>query len=132
MPRYLVVDDSPTVRFMLAGAIKQAAGPGTEIIESGTLEDAVAQYASNLPDVVFLDMMMGGNVAGPEVMMRILETNPQARIVVVTGLPPSDPNVVHVVSDGAFAHLQKPVRAEAVRGVLSEIAAENGSGGRIR
>jgi two-component system nitrogen regulation response regulator NtrX len=132
MPRYLLVDDSATVRYMLAGALKQAAGPGVEIVEAGTPEAALAEFGSKAPDVVFLDMVMNGKVTGGFVMSKMLEANPRARIVVLTGLPPNDPNVVSVVSDGAFAHLQKPVRAEAIRGVLSELSAEEGHAGRIR
>lgn len=134
MPRFLLVDDSATVRYMLATALKRAAPAGTpvDIAEANTTESALDSFRAERPDVVFLDMVMDGDVTGPIILDKILALDPTARIVLLTGLPPTDENVIRSVSDGAFAYIQKPVRGEAIRGVLMDLQMESSATRRIQ
>lgn len=132
MARYLVVDDSPTVRLTLAAAIKHVRPFGSEILEAADSKGALAAFTTNRPDVVFLDMMLASGEKGLDVLVGMLKARPEAKIVLVTGLPPEDPEVRKAIMAGAFAHLQKPTRSEAVRKVLNELEEESGRYGRIR
>jgi ActR/RegA family two-component response regulator len=84
--------------------------------------------------VVFLDMMLddSAHAGGLNALRAMLEERPDARIVLVTALPGEHPDVVKAVSLGAFGHLGKPIRTEAVRKILSVVEAEAGRMGRIR
>ena len=134
MPRFLVVDDSPTVRYMLANALKYAVPVGTsgvEVVEAATPEAAMEAFAAATPEATFLDMVMDGVVTGTTLLGQMLSRDPTARIVVLTGLPPTDADVVAAVSAGAFAYLPKPVRVDAIRTVLKELQSESSATRRI-
>lgn len=132
MARYLVIDDSPTVRLTLAAAIRHVRPFGSEIQEASDRSGALQKFTEAKPDVVFLDMMLAGGEKGLDVLRGMLQLRPDAKIVLVTGLPPEDPEVRKAIMEGAFAHLQKPTRSEAVRKVLNDLDEESGRYGRIR
>lgn len=132
MPRYLVVDDSPTVRLTLAAAIRHVRPFGTEVLEASDAKGALQRFTDGKPDVVFLDMMLAGNDKGLDVLRAMLKARPEAKVVLITGLPAEDPEVRKAIMEGAFAHLQKPIRGELVRKALNEVEEESGRFGRIR
>ncbi|HUR61023.1 MAG TPA: response regulator [Candidatus Thermoplasmatota archaeon] len=131
MSRYLLVDDSPTVRLTLAAAIRNARKGVADIKEAGDAKGALVEFAAHRPDVVFLDMMLPGE-SGLKVLERMLQTNPSAKVVLVTGLASDHPDVVQAIAGGAFGYLQKPTRTDAVRRVLNDIETEAGRFSRIR
>jgi CheY-like chemotaxis protein len=129
--RYLLVDDSPTVRLTLAAAIRNARKGVADIKEAGDAKAALTEFAAHRPDVVFLDMMLPGE-SGLKVLERMLQSNPSAKIVLVTGLASDHPDIVQAIAGGAFGYLQKPARTDAVRRVLNDIETEAGRFSRIR
>lgn len=130
--KILVVDDSPTIRLSIGAAIRQARPVGATVYEAQDLKSAVDQFKRSKPDVVFLDMLLGENDKGLDVLRKMLSERPDARIVLLTGLPADDPEVRKAIMEGAFAHVQKPIRSESVRKVLNEVDEETGRFGRIR
>ncbi len=133
MARYLLVDDSPTIRLTLASAIKQATRTPPQILEAADAVEALKQFDKAPIDAVFLDMVLDDTAdSGLNVMAKILARNPSTRVILVTGLPASDPMVVKGIRQGAFAYLPKPARTEAVRKILNEMETESGRFGRIR
>jgi CheY-like chemotaxis protein len=137
MARYLVVDDSPTVRLRVRQGLEQVAGGAAEIREAGTAPAALEAFGQARPDVVFLDLVLaptepGGQAArGVDVMQAILALQPDARVVLLTGLPADHPDVVEGISQGAYAHLAKPVDLAALKQVLERAEMELGRLGRI-
>jgi len=129
--RFLLVDDSPTVRLTLAAAIKNAHRGVTEVLEAADGESALKEFQARAPDAVFLDLMLP-KMSGLEVLRRMLDVRPDAKIVIITGLPASDPQVVQSIAAGAFGFIAKPARTESVRKVLNDIESESGRFGRIR
>ncbi|MHB8633970.1 MAG: response regulator [Thermoplasmatota archaeon] len=132
MARYLVVDDSPTVRLTLAAAIRHVRPFGSEVMEASDRDAALMTFRKVSPDVVFLDMMLASGQKGLDVLREMLQLRADAKVVLVTGLPPEDPEVRSAIMEGAFAHLQKPIRSDLVRKVLNDIEEESGRYGRIR
>lgn len=135
LSRFLVVDDSPPIRMMLRAALERQEGPRPTIAEAASPEEALAAFEKGRFDLVFLDMVMGtepGPVAGLGVLSELLTRDPGARIVLMTSLPPEHPDVVTALGIGAFAHLRKPVRLEAIKNILLDVTAEEGAVGRIR
>lgn len=128
----LIVDDSPTVRRAVAAAVR-ATRKVEEVHEAGDPAAAMKSFEENKPDVVFLDMMLAGDAArdpdgdsakGLQVLRSMLEKRPDTHVVVITGLPASQPDVVDAISLGAIAALRKPVKPEEIRYVLESIQPE--------
>jgi two-component system OmpR family response regulator len=67
--RLLVVDDEPTLRELLAAALRFA---GFEVTAAATGEEAVASATAEPPDLVVLDVMLPG-IDGFEVVRRLRE-----------------------------------------------------------
>lgn len=130
--RYLIVDDSPTIRMTLAAAIKQASRGAVEVVEVADGATAMKEFKSRTPDAVFLDIMLEEKKDGLDLLKEMLKIDPKARVIFVTGLPASDPKVVKGIQQGAFGYLGKPARTDAVRKLLNDMEAEAGRFGRIR
>lgn len=133
--RFLIVDDSEPIRLILRAAVERALGAGLTIVDVATPEDALAAFERGRFDLVFLDMVMGampGPAAGLLVLTELLKRDPTARIVLMTSLPPEHPDVIAAIGLGAFAHLRKPVRMEAIKNLFLDIDSESGSMQRIR
>jgi PAS domain S-box-containing protein len=101
----LLADDERVVRDYIQRVLRRAE---FEVI---TVEDgieAVEAYKSrgDAIDLVILDMMMPG-MNGRDAMANILEADPAARILIVTGHIVDDP-AQDVIGDGATGVLQKP------------------------
>jgi two-component system response regulator DegU len=78
--RLLIVDDNARVRRM----IKEVAAPlGAVVFECADGEQALAAYLLHRPDVVLMDIAVGGT-DGITAAGRILGADPSARVVMVT------------------------------------------------
>ena len=70
-------------------------------------EEALEKYKQDSFDCVFLDVHLGG-ISGIEVLKRIKEINPNAKVVIITGSISSD-NQNKVLEYGATDYIQKPI-----------------------
>jgi DNA-binding NarL/FixJ family response regulator len=142
--RYLIVDDSPTVRLTIRQALGQEKVPADRIAEAGSAHEAMAAFDRAPADVVFLDVSLqegtktvpaAGQIldilhpppttqGGNDVARYMLAKNPKLTIVVCTGNPPDDPRVRELIQGGAFQLLQKPVRLAQIREVLRQVRDE--------
>ena len=78
--KVLIVDDSALTRRSLRQILETAE---YEVMEAENGLDALERYFLDKPDVVLLDLVMRG-MYGLEVLQKIRELDPQARIVVVS------------------------------------------------
>jgi two-component system chemotaxis response regulator CheY len=78
--KVLIVDDSALTRRSLRQILETA---GCEVVEAENGLDALERYFLDKPDVVLLDLVMRG-MYGLEVLQKIRELDPSARIVVVS------------------------------------------------
>jgi CheY-like chemotaxis protein len=144
--RYLIVDDSPTVRLTIRQALSQEKVNADLVAEAGSAAEAVVQFDRTHPEVVFLDVTLSEGGAGKPVFDVL---NPQAAapkngndvarymrskdagvtIVVCTGNAADDPRVREMIKGGAFQLLQKPVRLAQIRQVLLQVRDERESPG---
>lgn len=127
---FFIVDDAPAVRLMIQDALLQTEARERDITQFEDGQEAIAAYGEHEPDVVFMDLNMP-NMDGREATRYILTQNPRARIVVVTGMRPSNEMVRDVLSVGAFEVLHKPVRSGEVQQVLRELNKERPGHGRV-
>ena len=106
--KVLIVDDSALTRRSLRQILEAA---GYEVMEAENGLDALERYFLDKPDVVLLDLVMRG-MYGLEVLQKIRELDPQARIVVVSAdIQTSSQDLAGEA--GATAFINKPFdRAE--------------------
>jgi two-component system chemotaxis response regulator CheY len=107
--RILVVDDSGLAR-RRARAILESAG--FEVIEAEDGMAALERYFVDKPAVVLLDLVMKG-MYGLEVLTKLREMDPQARVIVVSADVQTSSHEL-VAQGGAAGFLVKPVDANEV------------------
>lgn len=131
MNRVLVIDDAPTIRHAMADHLR-ALVPGLEIEEAEDAEQGLALAKAGEHDLVFLDGAFRDGTPSAELLAKILDARPRARVVLTTARPREDPRVVESLGIGAYAFLAKPVRREALEDILLRVSTDEGRVGRIR
>lgn len=118
-PTVLLCDDSRALRMLAAGQLDEA---GFQVAgEAGNGLEAVAQYQSLRPDLVLLDLVMP-ECDGRQALARILELDPQARVVILSSLGAKS-DIEECLRLGARSYLQKPIDPEAMERVLHQTLA---------
>lgn len=107
--RILIVDDSGLAR-RRARAILEA--EGFEVIEAEDGMAALESYFVAKPDLVLLDLVMKG-MYGLEVLQRLREMDPKARVIVVSADVQTSSHEL-VAEGGASGFLIKPMDANEV------------------
>lgn len=105
----LVVDDHALLRRGVANIIDQE--PDLCVVaEAGTGAEAVAAYERHHPDVVLLDLRMPA-MEGVEVVRRIRQLDPHARVIVLTTYD-TDDEIARALQAGAKAYVLKDISAD--------------------
>jgi len=102
--RVLAVDDSEFMRRVISSSLGESEFELAGVARSG--EEAVARYQELGPDVVLLDIVMPEQ-NGKEVLKRIMELDPAARVIMVSSLG-TDDAVTECLRGGAKLFIQKP------------------------
>ena len=105
--RILVVDDSSLARRRARTILE---GGGYEVIEAEDGMAAIERYFVDKPAVVMLDLVMKG-MYGLDVMVKLREMDPSARIIVVSADVQTSSHEM-VGNAGAAGFLMKPVDAD--------------------
>jgi DNA-binding NarL/FixJ family response regulator len=101
--RILIADDHPVFRYGLRALLM--AEPDMELVGEATSGDEVIEHAARLhPDVILMDLNMPGRT-GIEATRRILESQPQIGILVLTMF--DDDSVFAAMRAGARGYLLK-------------------------
>jgi two-component system, chemotaxis family, chemotaxis protein CheY len=123
LAKYLLVDDSLSVRLFLGEALKNVDPGRAEIYEATTRLEAVRLFRENDPDVVFLETRVGSD-HGLAILQELLRLKPNACIIVCSGRGADHPEVLEAITKGAYGFLPKPIRVETVRRTLREVETE--------
>ena len=99
----LVVDDDDAFRGVLVAELKRMDFSATGV---GTADDAIQAIAQHEPDVVLLDLRLGG-ASGLDVLRRIRDTSPSTDVIMLTGHGTID-TAIDAIRLGAFDYLAKP------------------------
>jgi two-component system chemotaxis response regulator CheY len=119
--RILVVDDSSLARRRARGILE---GGGYEVIEADDGMAALERYFIEKPHVVLLDLVMKG-MYGIEVLTRLREMDPAARVIVVSADVQTSSHEL-VDAAGAVGFLIKPLDEQAALSLVRD--ALEGSG----
>jgi len=102
--KVLVVDDESIVREVLQRYLSRK---GYEVLTADNGEQAILYYKAWDPCMVLLDIMMPG-VSGTEIMRKIREYDPEARIIVITAIKDRDTGAF-VFKNGGKDIITKPI-----------------------
>ena len=118
--RVLLVDDHALLRTGVANIINHE--PDLHVVaEAENGRDALAAYDRHQPDVTLLDLRMPV-MEGVEVVRRLRERDPQARVIILTTYD-TDDEISQALKAGAKAYVLKDIAAEdlvsCIRAVLA-------------
>ena len=107
--RILVVDDEQGIRAAL-GQLLEYEGYDVRSVSSAT--DGIAEYQKWKPDLVFMDVKMGG-MDGLEALRRLREIDPAATVVMISGHA-TIRTAVEATQLGAYEILEKPLDTDRI------------------
>ncbi|MHC1790260.1 response regulator [Solidesulfovibrio sp.] len=113
--KLLLVDDEENFVNTLSERLKMRDVP-SKVVYSG--EEALDAIKSDVPDVVVLDLRMPG-IDGMEVLRKVRQTNPDVRIVILTGHG-TEVNEEEAKKLGAFHYHKKPVEIDELLGTVKK------------
>src|SRR5262245_35449750 len=118
--RVLIVDDHGIMRAGLRMLLESQ--PGMTVVgEASTCADALALATGTQPDVIVLDLDLGGENA-VESIPTLLHTAPEARILVLTGV--RDPEVHRqAIRHGALGLVVKEKAVETLLQAITKVQA---------
>jgi two-component system NarL family response regulator len=118
--RVLLVDDHALLRTGVANIINQE--PDLRVIaEAGNGVEAIAAFERHHPDVTLLDLRMPV-MEGVEVVRRIRERDPRARVIILTTYD-TDNEISHALKAGAKAYVLKDISADDLVNCIRDVLA---------
>lgn len=117
----LLVDDSDTVRAIIAKTIRLAGMPLGELHEAPGGEQALALLKEHWIDLVLTDINMPG-MTGVELVERMMQDDEMKTIpVVVISTEGSETRVEELLAKGVKAYVRKPFTPEKIRDVVENV-----------
>jgi DNA-binding NarL/FixJ family response regulator len=118
VPRVLIVDDSPTARFLLRLNLG-ASGCFQVVGEAIDGRDAVTKAAWLRPDIILLDLAMPV-MGGLEAIPHLTHSAPGAMIMVVSGFD-ADRSAAQAIAAGAHAFIEKKQRPDELLRWIADV-----------
>ena len=113
-----IVEDDASVREFLGLLVKQA--PGFRLVSDyGNAESAIARLPQDAPDVVLMDINLGGQ-SGIHCVRRLKPTMPKTQFLMLTVYSDSD-HIVDALSAGATGYLLKRTPREEVLAAIKQV-----------
>ena len=118
--KILIADDHALLRVGLNTMLNTQ--PDMAVVgEAGNGLEAVERYRELRPDLVLLDLVMP-ELDGRQALVRILEHDPAARVVILSSLG-AQGDIAECLRLGARSYLQKPIDPDAMERVLRQVVA---------
>jgi len=108
-PNILVVDDDSEIRYSLNRVL---ASRGYRVSAAGSGEEGIEMVRKSPPDVVFLDIRMGG-MSGLETLQHMRGVNNKLPIILMTAFGTAQ-TAIEAMKFGAFDYIMKPFDPERV------------------
>ena len=116
----LLVDDHALLRTGVANIINHEADLQV-VAEAGNGVEALEAYERHRPDVTLLDLRMPV-MEGVEVVRRIRERDPNAKVIVLTTYD-TDEDIARALKAGAKAYVLKDIAADALVACIHDVLA---------
>ena len=114
--KILVTDDSRLLRKKLRSELEAL---DCEVIEAENGKDSVMLVLQEMPDCVFLDIVMP-EVGGIEALQVIKEVSPEIPVVMLSSAG-SPQKLMTTLKMGAMEFIQKPYKSEQIKKVVESI-----------
>jgi len=108
-PTILVIDDDAEIRYSLARVLSSR---GWQVSEAASGELGIVAVKKAPPDVVFLDIRMGG-MSGLEALQHIRSANPRQLVILMTAFGTAQ-TAIEAMKYGAFDYIMKPFDPQKV------------------
>jgi two-component system nitrogen regulation response regulator GlnG len=108
-PTILVIDDDSEIRYSLTRVLSSR---DYAVTAAGSGEEAVAAVKKSAPDVIFLDIRMGG-MGGIETLQHIRSINPRQLVILMTAFGTAQ-TAIEAMKYGAFDYIMKPFAPQKV------------------
>ena len=109
MPRILLVDDEPNIRWTMAEFLKRER---YEVLTASDFESALSVFSENEIDVAVVDIVLPRK-SGIHLLEDLHSRNPELPIIMMTG-EPNISQLPDIVRAGAYDFLTKPVTKEVL------------------
>ncbi|PCJ55020.1 MAG: hypothetical protein COA79_21285 [Planctomycetota bacterium] len=115
--KILIVDDEEIIRSLISATLSDK---GHDLLEGSNGEDGVKLFKSHKPDLVFLDILMPRK-NGLDAYLEIIEEDPSAKIVFITGQAGEYLEVVldNIVNNDNVYLLRKPFELDELVNVVN-------------
>ena len=125
-PRILSIDDEPSFLELIKNYFQPR---GYEINVASDGEKGLTLLLSKHYDVVLLDLKMAG-LNGDEVMREIKQIDKGIKVIFITAYSDSGKTREHLMSEGAYAFLEKPITSlKKLEGLVNGTADPGEEGG---
>lgn len=108
-PTILVIDDDAEIRYSLTRVLSSRKW---QVVEAASGEQGIAVVKKSPPDLVFLDVRMGG-MSGLEALQHIRSANPKQLVVLMTAFGTAQ-TAIEAMKYGAFDYIMKPFDPQKV------------------
>jgi len=118
MPRLLVIDDEPGIRFTIGQVFAQ---PDMRVLSAADGPTGLSLAAEELPDVVLLDIRLGTE-SGLDVFRELRRIDSKSLVIFITGHGTTD-TAIEAMKLGAYDYLVKPLDLEQLQTVVAQALA---------
>ena len=108
-PTILVIDDDAEIRYSLARVLSSR---DYAVTAAASGEEGIAAVRASPPDVVFLDVRLGG-MSGIEALQHIRAVNPRQLVILMTAFGTAQ-TAIEAMKYGAFDYIMKPFDPQKV------------------
>jgi two-component system nitrogen regulation response regulator GlnG len=108
-PSILVIDDDSEIRYSLSRVLSSR---DYAVTTAASGEEGIAAVKKSPPDVVFLDIRMGG-MGGIEALQHIRSINPRQLVILMTAFGTAQ-TAIEAMKYGAFDYIMKPFDPQKV------------------
>ena len=120
MAKIMFVDDSPLIRSILKDIACQD-DLDLEIVEARNVDEAVALYDAEKPDLVFMDIIIENDSRnGVDALNVIKQKDPDAKVVMCTSIAGQEHVLQQCIEGGAIDYITKPFSKEEILRAIND------------
>ena len=113
MDKILVVDDDADIRRAFRRNLER---DGLQVVEAGDGQEAIRQVATERPDLVVMDIRMGGT-SGLDTLRKLRELNPKLLIIMMTAYGTTQ-TAIEAMKHGAYDYVLKPLDVPKLKALI--------------
>ncbi|MBN2581204.1 MAG: sigma-54-dependent Fis family transcriptional regulator [Pirellulales bacterium] len=115
MPKLLIIDDEPNIRFSIKQVFDR---DDVQVFGAETAEEGLRLAAEQAPDVILLDIRLGG-CSGLDLYRELRRRDPKSLVIFITGHGTAE-TAIEAMKLGAYDYLVKPLDARQLQHVVEQ------------